>query len=372
MYLEGGDQYRGWFPSSLLVGTGLKGASPYRECALNGWVLDGEGKAMHKSLGNAIDPESVIKNSGAEILRLWSASVDFNEDVRMSEVIQTRLVDAYRKLRNTFRYMLGNLSDFKPETDAVAGDELTDLDQWILLRAEDLVVRCRAWYQGFEFHKVYHTVYAFATVDLSSVYFDVLKDRLYTAGTKSKARRSAQTALYRLLDAMVRLLAPIMSFTAEEVWTHMNRAEMRPHGVFSRTGGPDAGNRRGRAETHRRLGPSHGSEGRRPEESGDRAQREVDRRAPGSARAALGGRRSVPLLQQYAAELPGLFIVSQVDVAGGAPGAELGVTVGTGGGTKVRALLEVYERRGRQREIPDHLRIVRQRDRREPACLICA
>src|SRR6185436_2956376 len=138
------------------------------------------------------------------------------------ETIQTRLTDAYRKLRNTFRYMLGNLSDFDPQKDAV--DDFAELDQWILLRAEDLVSRCRAWYDNFEFHKVYHTVYAFATVDLSSVYFDVLKDRLYTSAAKSKARRSAQTALYRLLDALVRLLAPIMSFTADEVWLAMGRA----------------------------------------------------------------------------------------------------------------------------------------------------
>src|SRR5581483_1021532 len=135
MYLEGGDQYRGWFHSSLLVGVGLKGASPYRACALNGWVLDGEGRAMHKSLGNSIEPEEVIKHHGAEILRLWSASVDFSEDVRMSETIQTRLTDAYRKLRNTFRYMLGNLHGFDAARDAVPGAEMQELDQWILMRA---------------------------------------------------------------------------------------------------------------------------------------------------------------------------------------------------------------------------------------------
>ncbi|HXU24899.1 MAG TPA: isoleucine--tRNA ligase, partial [Tepidiformaceae bacterium] len=173
LYLEGGDQYRGWFHSSLLVGVGLKGGSPYRGCALNGWVLDGEGKAMHKSLGNTIEPEQVIKQHGAEILRLWSASVDFSEDVRMSETIQTRLTDAYRKLRNTFKYMLGNLNGFNPKTDSVAAAEMQELDQWILLRAEDLVTRCRTWFDEFEFHKVYHTVYAFATVELSSIYFDV-------------------------------------------------------------------------------------------------------------------------------------------------------------------------------------------------------
>ena len=178
VYMEGGDQYRGWFHSSLLVGTGIKGGSPYRMCVLNGWVLDGEGRAMHKSLGNVIEPDEIIRRHGAEILRLWTASVEFNEDVRLSETILTRLVDAYRKLRNTFRYLLGNLSDFDPVKDAVPGSELAGIDQWILLRAEDLAARCRVWYENFEFHKVYHSVYAFATVDLSAVYFDVLKDRL--------------------------------------------------------------------------------------------------------------------------------------------------------------------------------------------------
>src|SRR5579885_2920318 len=155
LYLEGGDQYRGWFHSSLLVGVGLKGDSPYRGCALNGWVLDGEGRAMHKSLGNSIEPEEVIKHHGAELLRLWAASVEFNEDVRISEIIVTRLTDAYRKLRNTFRYALGNLAGFEEARDAVPAAELAELDQWILLRAEDLVARCRAWYEEFAFHKIY-------------------------------------------------------------------------------------------------------------------------------------------------------------------------------------------------------------------------
>ena len=223
MYIEGGDQYRGWFQSSLLVGVGIKGGSPYRASALSGWLLDGEGKAMHKSLGNAIEPDEIIREHGAEIIRLWASSVEFHEDVRASKTILTRLTEAYRKLRNTFRYLLGNLNDFDSSKDALAGQELQEIDQWILLRAEDLVARCLAWYGGFEFHKVYHSVYAFATVDLSAIYFDVLKDRLYTSAAKSKARRSAQTALYRLLDALVRLVAPLMSFTAEEVWTHMGR-----------------------------------------------------------------------------------------------------------------------------------------------------
>ena len=233
--MEGGDQYRGWFHSSLLVGTGLKGGSPYRACALNGWVLDGEGKAMHKSLGNSIEPEEIIKHYGAEILRLWTASVDFHEDVRISKTILTRLVEAYRKLRNTFRYLLGNLSDFDPARDAVAAvrnGRHRPVDSVARRRPGGslprLVRRLRVP-QGLSH------VYAFATVDLSAVYLDVLKDRLYTSATRSPARRSAQTALYRLLDALVRLLAPILSFTAEEVWGHMGRGEQRPHGLLSRS-----------------------------------------------------------------------------------------------------------------------------------------
>ncbi len=314
VYLEGGDQYRGWFHSSLLVGVGLKGASPYRACALNGWVLDGEGRAMHKSLGNSIEPEEVIKHHGAEILRLWSASVDFNEDVRMSETIQTRLVDAYRKLRNTFRYMLGNVSDFDPARDAVPAAELPELDQWILLRAEDLVARCRVWYENFEFHKVYHTVYAFATVDLSAIYFDVLKDRLYTSAARSRARRAAQTALYRLLDALVRLLAPIMSFTAEEVWLAMGRADSVHMAYFPEPSELSEGlplEARKRAANWDRLMEVRAD----VLKSLETARNEKLIGAPLEARVRLSADGDLyPLLNEYASELPGLFIVSQVEL----------------------------------------------------------
>jgi len=336
LYLEGGDQYRGWFHSSLLVGVGIKGGSPYRMCALNGWVLDGEGKAMHKSLGNSIEPDQIIPHHGAEILRLWSASVEFNEDVRISETILTRLVDAYRKLRNTFRYLLGNLSDFDAAADAVPASELAEIDQWILLRAEDLVARCRAWYDNFEFHKVYHSVYAFATVDLSAVYFDVLKDRLYTAATKSKARRSAQTALWRLLHSLVRLVAPVMTFTAEEVWGHMRHDAAVPsvHLAYFpepaelTDGIPD--------EVRKRTGDWD----RLMEVRGDvlksleTARNEKLIGAPLEARVSLSANGDLyPLLEQYARELPGLFIVSQVDVdkAGGGP---LSVKVARAAGEK--------------------------------------
>jgi isoleucyl-tRNA synthetase len=312
VYMEGGDQYRGWFHSSLLVGTGIKGGAPYRMCVLNGWVLDGEGRAMHKSLGNVIDPDQIIRRHGAEILRLWTASVEFNEDVRLSETILTRLVDAYRKLRNTFRYLLGNLSDFDPLRDAVPGSELAGIDQWILLRAEDLAARCRVWYENFEFHKVYHSVYAFATVDLSAVYFDVLKDRLYTAATKSQARRSAQTALYRLLDALVRLMAPLMSFTAEEVWGHMGRTESVHIACFPEPSELSAGlddAARQRAADWDRLMQVRNT----VLKSLETARNEKLIGAPLEACVRLSANPELyPLLKQYARELPALFIVSQV------------------------------------------------------------
>ena len=312
VYMEGGDQYRGWFHSSLLVGTGIKGGSPYRMCVLNGWVLDGEGRAMHKSLGNVIEPDQIIRRHGAEMLRLWTASVEFNEDVRLSETILTRLVDAYRKLRNTFRYLLGNLSDFDPLQDAVPGSDLAGIDQWILLRAEDLAGRCRAWYENFEFHKVYHSVYAFATVDLSAVYFDVLKDRLYTTATKSQARRSAQTALYRLLDALVRLMAPLMSFTAEEVWGHMGRPDSVHIACFPEpselSAGLDAAARK-RSEDWDRLIEVRDT----VLKSLETARNDKLIGAPLEARVSLSADGDLyTLLEQYAGELPALFIVSQV------------------------------------------------------------
>ena len=224
MYIEGGDQYRGWFHSSLLIGVGLRGSAPYRECATHGWTLDAEGRAMHKSLGNSIEPDKIISKYGADLLRLWVASVDFSEDVRLSDVILTRLSEAYRKLRNTFRYMLGNLHDFDPSHDSVCGECLESLDSWMLVRAEDLVARCLAAYKDYEFHYVYRAVYDFAVTDLSSLYFDFSKDRLYISGPTSQVRRSSQTALHRLNLALTKLMAPILSFTCEEVWHHSRLA----------------------------------------------------------------------------------------------------------------------------------------------------
>ncbi|HEU0141118.1 MAG TPA: isoleucine--tRNA ligase [Bryobacteraceae bacterium] len=231
MYVEGGDQYRGWFHSSLLIGIALRGASPYRNCATHGWTLDAEGKAMSKSVGNIIEPQNIVNRYGAEVLRLWVASVEFTEDVRISETILTRLSEAYRKMRNTFRYALGNLADFDPAGDAISPAEMLEIDRWILLRGEKLVRDCRAWYEELAFHRVYQALYNFATTDLSAIYFDIIKDRLYTAGAASVERRSAQTAIYRLTYALLRLMAPLISFTTEEVWGHFRKPAGAPESV---------------------------------------------------------------------------------------------------------------------------------------------
>ncbi|MEJ7711249.1 MAG: class I tRNA ligase family protein [Pyrinomonadaceae bacterium] len=221
VYLEGGDQYRGWFNSSLMIGLAARDAAPYRTVLTHGWVVDGQGKAMHKSAGNAVSPNDVIKDSGAEILRLWSASSDYHEDMRCSPEILQRISDAYRKLRNTARFALGNLDGFQPKRDAVAFEHLLEVDRWALAELDDVIERARAGYKTYEFHAVYHALYHLATVTLSARYFDIIKDRLYTAAPRSLERRSAQTALYQIADVLARLLAPILVFTADEIWENL-------------------------------------------------------------------------------------------------------------------------------------------------------
>ena len=231
LYLEGGDQHRGWFHSSLLCAVGTRGAAPYRRVATAGWTLDPQGRAMSKSLGNTVDPIAIADKMGAEIVRLWVASVDFREDVMASDELMQRVAESYRKLRNTFRYIVGNLNDFDPGRDAVDFAEMHPLDQYILVRAAEVAKDVREHYDNFVFHKLYQRMKDFCIVDLSAIYFDVLKDRLYTSAPKSQARRSAQTALWRLGDALVRLLAPVLSFTAEEVWGFLPATPGRPASV---------------------------------------------------------------------------------------------------------------------------------------------
>jgi len=230
MYLEGSDQHRGWFHSSLLASVGTRGVAPYRNVLTHGFVVDGAGRKMSKSVGNVVAPEEVIKKYGAEILRLWVAAQDYRDDIRISQEILTRLSEAYRRIRNTCRYILGNVSDFNPATDAVPYREMPEIDRWAMHQLELLKEKVVKAYDACEFHVLYHAVNSFCTVEMSAFYLDILKDRVYTSKTDSLERRSAQTAMYRILEALVKLTAPVLSFTADEVWRYMpQRGEESVH-----------------------------------------------------------------------------------------------------------------------------------------------
>ena len=226
MYMEGLDQYRGWFQSSLLVAVGALGrGAPFKECLTHGWTVDGEGKAMHKSLGNGMDPAEIFEKYGADLLRLWAGSSDYHVDVRCSDEIFKQLSQNYLKFRNTCKFCLDNLVNFDPN-DLVKPEEMLPLDKWAVTRLNDLITKVFAWYDNYEFHSVSHAINDFCVVELSSFYFDILKDRLYCDEADSPERRSAQTALFLILDAMTRMFAPILAFTCDEVWLAMpHRAE---------------------------------------------------------------------------------------------------------------------------------------------------
>jgi len=241
LYLEGGDQHRGWFHSSLLTSVALRGRAPYSHCTTVGWTLDEEGRAMSKSLGNGVDPVDIANRLGGEIVRLWVASIDFREDMAASENLMQRCADLYRKVRNTFRFLLGNLSNsvpmlgtlttFDPVRDRVPEADLLPLDRYMLARTRDLTEKIVGWYAAFDFHRVYQAVNDFAIVDLSSFYLDVLKDRMYTFAPTSLPRRSAQTVLWQITEALVRLVAPILSFTSDEVWDYLPPVQGREASV---------------------------------------------------------------------------------------------------------------------------------------------
>jgi isoleucyl-tRNA synthetase len=221
VYFEGGDQFRGWFNSSLMCGLAAHDESPYKQVVTYGWVVDGEGKQMHKSGGNAISPNEVVKKSGAEIIRLWASAMDVTEDVRCSDEILSRIADSYRKFRNTLRYALGNLDGFNPETDRVALAEMLEIDRWALASLDEVIEKVVGAYKNYNFQTVNQTLYNFVNVTLSARYFDIIKDRLYIFAPKSVARRSAQTALYEITDKLCRLLAPILAFTADEAFENL-------------------------------------------------------------------------------------------------------------------------------------------------------
>ena len=225
MYLEGNDQYRGWFQSSLLTAVATRGKAPYRITLAHGWVVDGNGKKMSKSQGNVIAPEKIIKEVGADVLRLWVSSADFKSDVRVSAAILKQLAEVYRKIRNTSRFLLGNCFDFDPVKDSLPYSELTELDRFALHRLQNLVQDVTNAYESYEYHHLFHAIHNFCVVDMSNFYLDVLKDRLYVSPSVSRSRRSAQTVMYEILTTLVKLMAPVLSFTAEEIWQHLPKKE---------------------------------------------------------------------------------------------------------------------------------------------------
>ncbi len=227
LYLEGSDQHRGWFHSALLTSVGTRHRAPYRGVLTHGFVVDGQGKKMSKSLGNVIQPDTIIKKYGADVLRLWVSAEDYRDDIRISQEILDRLSEAYRRIRNTCRFLLANVSDFDPQADAVPISEMRELDKFALDRLNYVIERVCKAYETFDFHVVFHTLYNYCTVDLSSLYLDILKDRLYVELSNGLIRRSAQTALFQILSALVKLMAPILAFTAEEIWTAVNSAPGR-------------------------------------------------------------------------------------------------------------------------------------------------
>ena len=235
LYLEGADQYRGWFQSSLLTSVATMGTAPYKAVLTHGWVVDGKGRVMHKSLGNGIDPQEVIDQYGADVLRLWVASSDYHADIRISPDILKQLSEAYRKIRNTARYILGNLNGFNPDENMVSLDELMPIDKWALAKLNTLIDKVKEAYDKYEFHIVYHAIHNFCVVDMSNFYLDVLKDRLYTEKADSKARRAAQTSIYIILNAMTRMIAPILAYTSDEIWKYMPHSsnEKAEHVIYN-------------------------------------------------------------------------------------------------------------------------------------------
>jgi isoleucyl-tRNA synthetase len=321
LYIEGGDQYRGWFQSSLLIGVALRGESPYRTSITHGWTLDELGRAMSKSKGIGIDPDELIKQRGAEIARLLISSVNYVEDVRIFDELLENLSTAYRKIRNTCRFMLGNLSNqldgarprFDPEQDSVPFDEMLEIDRWAVARTNQVIQKCLEGYQEYQFHQVYGALYNFCVVDLSAFYLNILKDRLYTHSVRAVTRRSAQTALWYILDSFARLLAPILSFTAEEVWQAMEVGEGS------------------RPSVHVQLFPVHVERNRQPEllEEWEKLRnlREIVSQALEEARRAKtiadsleaklvlrAGPEMAALLRRHDSDLRYLFIVSAVEL----------------------------------------------------------
>jgi isoleucyl-tRNA synthetase len=339
IYLEGSDQHRGWFQSSLLVGLGTRGRPPFKQILTHGFLIDVDGKKMSKSIGNTILPQDVIKESGADIIRLWTAMSDYREEIRVGKEILARVSEAYRKLRNTLRYLLGNLYDFDPSKDLVPLAKMEEVDRYILARYADVAKRVLVAYQEYEYGPTSQALTQFATVDLSSFYNDISKDGLYTLAAGSRERRSAQTALYLMADGLTRLLAPILSFTADELWRHIPgaREESVHMALFPTVESLDAladpvlVERWNTLVALRERVLAEIEPLRKNKQIGSSLQAKVVISATG---------RELPLLEQYAGQLPMLFIVSAVELqpaptdAAAASEAAPRITIERAGGVK--------------------------------------
>ncbi len=316
VYLEGPDQYRGWFHSSLLIAVGIRDKAPYRSVVTHGWTLDEQGRPMSKSLGNVMLPSEICDKWGADLLRLWVGSQEYQADVKMSERVMTQLSEAYRKIRNTVRFALGNLNGFDPSRDALPNDQLDELDRWMLERTADLVKKCGEWYATYEFHRVYHAIHDYCVVDLSAFYYDVLKDRLYTKAPNSKARRSGQTAVWKITGALIRLLTPVLVFTAEECWKYLPHAAGEPASVHISEFPEEAELRTGltpeKANTWEMLAKVRGEVLKALEIA--RNEKKLINSGL-EAKVLLNADLELKAkLKQHLAQLPALFIVSQVEL----------------------------------------------------------
>ena len=329
VYLEGGDQFRGWFNSSLMVGIAAHGRAPYHTVITHGWTLDAQGRAMHKSAGNAVEPEKIIKQSGAETIRLWCVSSSYFDDMRGSDEILQRVTDGYRKLRNTARFALGNIDGFDPGRDSVPVEEMEEIDRWALAELNRVTKEVLAAYEAYEFHNVYRALYSFATVTLSARYFDIIKDRLYTFAPRNKARRSAQTVLLRIGDALARLLGPILVFTADEIWENLpNRTEPSIHLALFPTAN-DESHEALFAEWDRLFAIRDDvlralEEARVAKQIGSSLEAKVTLATSGDA---------LELLQKHQKDLRYLFIVSQVEL-GEAKAEGVSITISVADGKK--------------------------------------
>jgi isoleucyl-tRNA synthetase len=331
VYLEGSDQYRGWFHSSLLVGLGTRNRAPYETVITHGFVVDEDGRKMSKSLGNTVVPQEVIKVHGAEILRLWAAMVDYREEVRVGKEILARVVEAYRKLRNTMRYLLSNLYDFDPAADLVPAARMMEVDRYALARYAEAGLKARAAYDEYNFQAIVHTLTSLATVDLSAFYFDVSKDRLYTFGARSDERRSAQTAMYLIVDGLVRLLAPVLPVTTDELWRALPGKRAESVHLTDFPSDLEAWRDDALVERWRQLIEVRGQVNAAIEEQ--RQQKVIGTSL--EARVALGARgATADLLTRNLADLPMLFIVSDVEVTGSDGEPDLTVRVARANGVK--------------------------------------